>query len=667
MSLNSLQDDMSRRAASMAAMAKRANRPDQIEAIQKSLVAGVQNGTIKPYVGIPLIQELTNKLSEVKAKMAQSVAGAGMQQPQQGGAPIAQQIMAQASQADQSRGVETLTSNLPESYAGGGIIAFEDGGKVERYQNTGFTGMGNISTPYSATNPNVAMNEFLKRLNLSPAQFANASPEAQKNILDMFRSASEAPKPMATPTVTPTASAAPTAPATSGPYRAGQAVGQAVRGGTSGAGNFLSRGLIGTIGGPATGGLAALLTPSPLGDDQAVLAALRGEGYQGQPYDVLGARKILEAAGMDPNKAPIKPVTPAAQAQPSDPSSAPPAPPAPPAAPANVGFKMPTLQTYTPTTATLPERTAPVLTNLDALTKKLPEDAKRDAKTAVDLTQKTLEDMDRPGFEAREERLGKREAGLERENAISRALTGIKTGLRVAGSKERTLAGALGNEGSQGIEDLIRGEAANRAAKDKLEDYRDNLEQQKVASKKGNYQAAQAAGERAADNLYKYTNLNLNAASAGNSQALQRQQIEQTGDIGKAGVLNQGEQLKLSAADLANRNALGIAQLQATTSSTNAQLQLGRERLGILKDQIAAGNERARATLVQAETKAAAAWQTSPQFQQVQAQAKKMAPIEAQRFMQNSWLQYKENMLPSLMGGGGANIPSFNDMYKATE
>ena len=81
MSLNSLQDDMSRRAASMAAMAKRATRPDEIQAIQRSLITGVQSGAIKSYVGIPLIQELTKKLSEVKAQMAQSVAGAGMPQP----------------------------------------------------------------------------------------------------------------------------------------------------------------------------------------------------------------------------------------------------------------------------------------------------------------------------------------------------------------------------------------------------------------------------------------------------------------------------------------------------------------------------------------------------------------------------------------------------------
>jgi hypothetical protein len=653
MSLNSLQDDMSRRAASMAAMAKRANRPDEIQAIQRSLIAGVQSGSIKSYVGIPLIQELTKKLSEVKAKMAQNIAGAGMQQPQQGGAPIAQQVMAQAAQADQSQGVEALPSNLPQSYAGGGIIAFEDGGKVERYQNTGFTGMGNISTPYSATNPNAAMGEFLKKLNISPAQFANASPEAQKNILDMFRSASEAPKPMATPT------AAPTAPTTSGPYRAGQAVGQAMRGSTTGAGNFLSRGLMGTIGGPATGGIFAALTPSPLGDDQAVLAALRGEGYRDQPYDVVNARRILEAAGMDPNKAPIKPVTqavappptPAAQAQP-------PAAPVAPVAPAIPGagnFKMPTLPT-------MKEAAAPVLTNLDALTKKLPEDAKRDAKTAVELTQTKLEEMDRPGFEAREERLGKREAGLERENAISRALTGIKTGLRIAGSKERTLAGALGNEGSQGIEDLIRGEAANRAAKDKLEDYRDNLEQQKVAAKKGNYQAAQAAGERAADNLYKYTNLNLTAASAGNNQALQRQQIEQQGNFQKASLAQSG---------ILGLSELGLRkdQLNQSAATANAQLQLGRERLGILKDQIAAGDKRAAATLATAEQKAYTAFQTSPQFQQAQAQAKKMAPIEAQRFMQQEWMKYSANAMPSLLAGqgGGASIPSFNDLYKATE
>jgi len=176
MSLNSLQDDMSRRAASMAAMAKGARNPEQIQAIQKSLIAGVQSGAIKPYVGIPLIQELTNKLSEVKAKMAQAVTGAGMQQPQQGGAPIAQQVMAQAVQADQSRGVEALASNLPESYAGGGIIAFEEGGPVERYQSAGYTGTTPAGRFFSGVGQNFTeANEMAKLRNRLQMQYGPAS------------------------------------------------------------------------------------------------------------------------------------------------------------------------------------------------------------------------------------------------------------------------------------------------------------------------------------------------------------------------------------------------------------------------------------------------------------------------------------------------------------
>jgi hypothetical protein len=115
--------------------------------------------------------------------------------------------------------------------------------------------------------------------------------------------------------------------------------------------------------------------------------------------------------------------------------------------------------------------------------------------------------------------------------------------------------------------------------------------------------------------------------------------------------------------DLQNR------QLNQQAASVNAQLQLGRERLDIIKGQIAAGDKRAVAALAIAENKAASTWQSSPEYRTAQQQAAKMPPIEAQRFIQNSWLQYKENMLPSLMGGqgGGANIPSFNDLYKATE
>lgn len=591
MSLNSLQDDMSRRAASMAAMAKRARNPQEIQAIQRSLINGVQSGAIQPHVGIPLIQDLTKKITEVKAQMAQSMAGAGMQPPQgQQGAPqqpIAQQIMAQAAQ--ESQGVEALPSNLPESYAGGGIIAFEDGGKVERFQNTGSTGTTPAGRFFSGLGQNFAEDQEAAKLrNRLQMKYGPASA-----LPGLFMQQSDEERQMAKE--------------------------------------------------------VAKALPN-LSMEQ--LLALEANGPS------------VLASFAPPTQAVTPPPTPAAQAQPA----APPAPPAASAAP-GVGFKMPNLQTFTPTPAVLPDRTMGPLTDLNAITKNLSKDKQKAIETEVAKERKTLEEMDRPGFEAREGRLGKREATQEKDSALTRSLNLMNLGFGIAGSKEQTLAGALGNEGRQGIRDLIQGEAASRAARDRLEDARDNFEQQKIAAKKGNYSAARTAGREAGRDLQDATQLALAGAQAGNAQAISMYSALQQGDIGKATLTNQGQQLQLSAVDSANRNRLGIAQLQQQNAATNAQLMLGRDRIQLLKSQVDAGNERAKAILAQAEIKASTAWQSSPDYRIAQEKAKKMPPIEAQRFMQQSWLQYKDNMLPSLMGGqgGGANIPSFSDLYKATE
>jgi hypothetical protein len=90
------------------------------------LTQGVENGVIPAYIGIPIIQEKMQQEARMRA-MGQSQ---GQGQPAQ--PPVAEQIMAQAQQG--SQGVESLQSNLPQSYAGGGIVAFEEGGQVERFQ-----------------------------------------------------------------------------------------------------------------------------------------------------------------------------------------------------------------------------------------------------------------------------------------------------------------------------------------------------------------------------------------------------------------------------------------------------------------------------------------------------------------------------------------------------
>jgi hypothetical protein len=82
----------------------------------------VKNGTIPAYVGVPLIQEKMKAEQAAKAMVAQTQA-----QP-----PLARQVM---EQADMMSGLEKLQSNLPEEgYAGGGIVAFAEGGEAQPTQ-----------------------------------------------------------------------------------------------------------------------------------------------------------------------------------------------------------------------------------------------------------------------------------------------------------------------------------------------------------------------------------------------------------------------------------------------------------------------------------------------------------------------------------------------------
>jgi len=487
MSLNSLQDDMSRRAASMAAMARRANNPQEIQAIQQSLVAGVQNGSIQPYVGIPLIQDLTKKLAEATAKMAQTVAGAGMPQPPADGPPIAQQVMQQAAQ--ESQGVEALPSNLPQSYAGGGIIAFEGGGQVERYQNAGYTGESERKRVEEAM---AKLRTYgLRQRQQDPQGYIaaeTAAKEAQAALSNAERSI------------------------TGGPVGAmGQSMGL-----------------------PMPPAVAPTATPAAM------------------PYDPATATRRSQYTN-----API-PNTPGAA--PAAPSAAPGA-----AIPGASSFKMPTFAGMT-----MPS--APASTNYQTLLGDTEAKTKRAGDTANRETLEKLESFDEPGNAAREEKYSKREAAQAKNSAMDRALNIMNLGFGIAGSKERTLAGALGNEGREGIRDLLRGEAANRAALDKLDDARDNFEQQKTAAKKGNYQAAQAAKERAIDNVYKYQDLTMKAAHYGSNEALQRYHTEMQGNFQQAS-LDQSGKLGIGHLDIQNR------QLQQHAAAAAATLAMQNRRI----------------------------------------------------------------------------------------
>ena len=445
MSINSLQNRMEQRAASMAQMAQRASNPNEIMSIQQRLVSEVQNGTIKPYVGIPLIQELTKQLEKAKAQTAMSAMGAPVQgqgmAPTPPQVPVAQQVMEQATQ---SQGVEALPSNLPQDYAGGGIIAFEGGGQVERYQNKGYTGdpMGSGSSEmmgYAGT-----ADPYVGRGLLGTLLFAPEDPKWKRE--EKLKQALQEKNMAVTPPATPAA---------------------------------------------------------PPASPDAI------------PYDPHSAtlRKDYESL-------------------PGGPAST----------PGGINFKLPTLPTVNLPKGPLTRNTetgdlyeAPLkVTDYEGIVGMLPGKIKKASEDAVKQKQKELEDIDDPLFKAREEKLFAREGQLGKDAEISRLLSIMKGGLKAAAGKSPIALINIAEGGEEGVSDLIKGEAARRAAKDKLDDYRDNLTMQKSAAKKGNIATADAAGERAGDNLRQATMLQLTGAHYGNSEAVQQQQLLQTGALGKA-------------------------------------------------------------------------------------------------------------------------------------
>lgn len=99
------------------------------------LQQGVENGVLPAYIAVPLIQEKVQE--EKERQMAQAMQQGPQDQQQQ--MPLAQAVMQEA------RGLSTLSTNLPQSYAGGGIVAFADGGDVERYQSRGLVDPANMT------------------------------------------------------------------------------------------------------------------------------------------------------------------------------------------------------------------------------------------------------------------------------------------------------------------------------------------------------------------------------------------------------------------------------------------------------------------------------------------------------------------------------------------
>jgi soluble lytic murein transglycosylase-like protein len=119
------------------------------------LQQAVKNGTIKSWIGIPMIQDRMKAQQE--AQMDQAA-----QQPQP--PKVAEQVMAAAAQ----QGLGGLPTNLPEAYAAGGIIGYAEGGDTDE--------------AYQQYLEESEEDEFAKYAEAAMGKALNRTPDAEKGL-----------------------------------------------------------------------------------------------------------------------------------------------------------------------------------------------------------------------------------------------------------------------------------------------------------------------------------------------------------------------------------------------------------------------------------------------------------------------------------------------------
>ena len=113
-----------------------------------------KSGLVDDIVGLAAIQE---KNKAEKERLAAAAMGQGTPPT------IKDQILAERDALEQQRGIEMAQSNLPTEYAGGGIVAFDDGGEVEHFDAGGISLFGRGDA--TSNNEPSAFQEDIRALN----------------------------------------------------------------------------------------------------------------------------------------------------------------------------------------------------------------------------------------------------------------------------------------------------------------------------------------------------------------------------------------------------------------------------------------------------------------------------------------------------------------------
>jgi hypothetical protein len=240
--------------------------------------------------------------------------------------------------------------------------------------------------------------------------------------------------------------------------------------------------------------------------------------------------------------------------------------------------------------------TPPTVTSFKDFMGDLPKKISDEAEKAVNARKTELEKLDNPLFKAQEDVIAKREGRIAQDSKVAGLMALARAGLKTAAGTSRNALQNIATGLEGGLDDLIKAEAAKRAAMERAEDARMNLTAQKNAAAKGNITAADTAGERAANNMYRANQLTTTAKHYDDTAKISLFGIESQKGLGKAQLEQQGilglEGLKLQRQQLGQTGSYQRAALAQ-------QGDLGRQNLAMQERRFNAMDKASQARIEQ--------------------------------------------------------------------
>jgi len=582
--------------------------PDSVSLEQ--VQQGVKNDTLSDLIGVPVALQ--------KQKAAQQPA-----------ISVPQDTNTSMAQAMQPAGVAGLSSNLPQSMATGGIVAFNDGGEVERYQ------YGGIMNPPPGEEYIPPYDRYNAKLRAQEARIAalNKTPEGRAQLAKEDRAAL---KGAGIDLLRPVAAA-----------------GDVLVGAPVNALAYLNDSVVNALGIPRAARALGLVGP----DYEKAQSSFRiGSGTATPFYDMLRA---AEAGAAAPTPTPA--ATPAATPATARPAGGPTrfdtpslgalaqrAAPAGIATPELGGIKgLNYVKPNLPGAPTIPKFSAG-LSGFD------PEEYQR----RVEAEAEKLGNAQEPFLTAQKERMQKREARIEKAEKQAPWEALVRAGLAMAQSPKK-LGVALAEGATAGLNDFTTAKAALVARKEKLDDLREEQDRFAMNLAQGNRKEARDNATNIRTLQNQADQLGLTAQTAGANLEQQQYATGVTAGLGEAGNQNQ---FNLGVQQLINQRQATAQQGAALRASYDLNLK----RLSIIEGQARTGDLQAQARLAEVARKLTTDFQPYLQALQRSEQYKNSTPTQRQILENRTQQAFQQQFIANLGALGASGIAGLGGTADST-